>query len=351
MANFRPRSITPEQAAASRAAAASVLNPGEMASRVDGAALGAPQSAAPSEAAAPIRTDQAATQTAAVPLHAHASAIGAPQSASAQAWQVGAVYEIALDSIKPNPVNPRAIYTAAAVEEMAQSLRKHGQRISATGYVEGASVVLIEGQTRYKGCEAAGLPTLRVEIKQRPASIRHLYEEARAVNVERHNQSPLDDALRWTDLLERGIYPDQKSLAAALKVDAGDVSRTLSLARMSSTVMQAIAEVPSLHSLRMLTAIRRYEELCGSDDESLRLLLEIKSRGLGYREVERRCKDFGREPVKRPRAQKQPIEFRGVRGEMKTVESEGRLELCLTGLQPEDISELQEKLRDLLKVQ
>lgn len=346
MAKFRPRSITPEQAAASQAAAA--LAPAELTSRFDGATVGAPQSVNAGTATETAADQRVPGEVAVSSVLLPTSPIGAPQSLMGGTWTVGSVHEVPLERIRPNPVNPRAIYTAAAVEEMAQSLRQNGQRISATGYVEGEYVVLIEGQTRYRGCEAAGLQTLRVEIKERPASVRQLYEEARAVNVERHNQSPLDDALRWTDLLERGVYPDQKTLAAALKVDKGDVSRTLSLARMSSSVMQAVAEVPALHSLRMLSAISRYEELCGSDDETLRLLLEIKSRGLGYREVERRCKEFGREPVKRPRAQKQVVEFRGGRGELKTVESEGRFELCLTGLKPDDIRHLQEQMHNLL---
>lgn len=341
MAKFRPRSITPEQAAASQAAAAALLSPQPVPS------IGAPQSTAPttSQGSRGLAIDPPAAPRRIDGIMAGTDSFAHPRGA----WQVGTVHEVPLEWIKPNPVNPRAIYTAGAVEEMAQSLRQHGQRISATGYVEGNHVVLIEGQTRYKGCEAAGLPTLRVEIKERPASIRQLYEEARAVNVERHNQTPLDDALRWTELLERGVYPDQKSLAAALDIDTGDVSRTLSLARMSSSVMQAIAEVPSLHSLRMLSALRRYEELCGSDDDTMRLLLEVKAQGLGYREVERRCKEFGRDPVKRPRAYKQVVEFRGVRGELRTVESEGRLELSLKGLKADDIQRLQERLQQLFK--
>lgn len=150
-------------------------------------------------------------------------------------YEIGQTYEVPIGKIKSNSVNPRAIYTASAVSEMAESLAARGQGQSASAYVdEVGDIVLIDGERRLRGARTAGLPTLRVEIRPKPASERELYEEARAANVERKDQSPLDDALKWKELLSRKIYPTQVALAKALNLGEDHVSRTLSLAQLPS---------------------------------------------------------------------------------------------------------------------
>ncbi|TES58850.1 chromosome partitioning protein ParB, partial [Burkholderia cepacia] len=151
--------------------------------------------------------------------------VGSSQGATK--YEIGQTYEVQIGKIKSNFVNPRAIYTASAVSEMAESLTARGQGQSASAYVdEAGDIVLIDGERRLRGARAAGLPTLRVEIRPKPASERELYEEARAANVERKDQSPLDDALKWKELLSRKIYPTQVALAKALNLGEDHVSRT-----------------------------------------------------------------------------------------------------------------------------
>jgi ParB family chromosome partitioning protein len=260
-------------------------------------------------------------------------------------YQVGVVYALPLANIKSNPMNPRAIYTSAAVDEMATSLTAHGQRISATGFADKTgTVTLIEGETRLRAARAAGIPTLRVEIRPEPSSMAHLYEEARAANVERKDQTPLDDAIRWKDLLASGVYSSNVALAQALGLSESTVSRTLSLASMPAKIIQAVSEFPELMTYSMLTAIREYCDAVKDTDAALELLFEINKNGLSYRDVANKRKALEREPLRRVRSSSEPLMFKGTKGELKFFEDGGRVELSLKGLSAEDAQELKSKL-------
>jgi len=252
-------------------------------------------------------------------------------------YEVGRVYEIPLYLIKSNPYNPRAIYTASAIDEMAASLKMTGQRIAATAYIsDQGDPVLIEGETRLRGARAAELPTLRVEIRPRPPSDRELYEEARAANVERREQTPLDDAIRWKELLTKKIYPTQVALSKAMKVGEDYVSRTLSLA-------------PNLMQLRMLNAIREFFEVTASEEKTIELIFEVAKTGMGYRDVLARRKAAAKGPIKRPRASREILQFKGAKGEFKTFEEDGRVELLFKGLSAEIANEIAIKIKAIFQ--
>ena len=277
------------------------------------------------------------------------SKVGSSQDRSSAVvdYQVGNVYDIPVGLIKSNPFNPRAVYTTTAVDNMAHSLSTSGQRISATGYIDDhAQVTLIEGETRLRGARSAGLETLRVEIRQRPASDRELYEQARAANVERRDQTPLDDAIKWKELLAKRLYPTQAALAKALGLGEDHVSRTLSLAGLSNRVIHAVADNHELLNHKMLNALREFWEVQG-DEKTIELIFEVAKTGMGYRDVVARRKSAAKAPVRRPRSTREVLIFKGGKGELKSFEEDGRVELILKGLSPEVSQELTAKLMTL----
>lgn len=287
------------------------------------------------------------------PVHASiggdaaADKVGARQDLRSQ-YQVGQVYDVPIAKIRSNPVNPRAIYTASAVDQMAMSLAEKGQKISATGYYDGEDdvVVLIEGETRFRGAVQNNWKTLRIEIRPEPENDQALYEEARAANVERKDQTHIDDAIRWKELLSKGVYPSQVALAGALKLAPDFVSRVLALAGMPSRILQAICEYPELLGFRVLNAIREYWEVKG-DEDTLELVIEAAKSGLSYREITARRKSAEKGATKRPRSYRESLSYAGAKGELKAFEESGRLELKIKGLTEEGAKELKEKLLEL----
>jgi ParB family chromosome partitioning protein len=270
------------------------------------------------------------------------------QVLSSSTYQVGGVYDVPVQIINSNPFNPRYVYTKSAVDEMLISLTEHGQRISATGFLDGkGSVVLIEGETRLRASREAGLKTLRVEIKERPLTDKALYEEARAANVERRDQTPLDDAMRWKELLAKKVYDNQRALGIALNVPEDVVSRTLSLTGFNSFLINVVAEYPELLTLKMLVALREFYEVKGVEPTH-ELILEVAKAGMGARDVTARRKSALNDPIKRPRSVREVIHYGGAKGEIKAFEDEGRVEVSLSGLNAEESAAFTKAVKEIL---
>ncbi|MDZ5458076.1 ParB/RepB/Spo0J family partition protein [Azohydromonas lata] len=370
---FRPIQLDPQRVAKAEAQGAKVSAEDAAALQAEAAAVDAAPAAAQAVAAPAAAPDTAPSSA---PARQAAGAAAAPAAAAPAAvrgliaaapddgvdgefgtsqtvlyygpWQVGQVYEVPHECLRPNPVNPRIFYTVDAVENMAQSLLDEGQTTAATGYVEDDHVVLIEGQTRQKACQQLNWPTLRVEIRPKPQSVRTLYETARAANEARSNPSNLDEALRWKELLDTGVYPHQRALAEALRLHEGDVSRVLSLAKMPRSILQALAEVPALLYARTLASIRAYWETCG-DDKTLELVVRARARGMSFREIDNLRKAAEKGPYKRPHASRMKVSFGAGKGELKTFE-DGRIQLLLEGLSDDEARDLQQRLQKALKV-
>jgi ParB family transcriptional regulator, chromosome partitioning protein len=258
---------------------------------------------------------------------------------------VGHVYDVVLERIRSNPMNPRAVSTSQAVEQMAESLRTNGQEVAATGFIDGDGVMLIEGETRLRGARIAGLTTLRIEIKEKPANDRELYRRARTANVDRRDQTPLDDAVRWKELLAHKVYTSQAEISTDLKLPESTVSRTIALADMPQGVMFKLADSASLHTFQMLNAIREYWRGFG-EEKTLEYIPEIVKNGWGYRRVSADAALAAKGPIRRPRGSKEAVTFGGAKGELKTF-SGGRVELSFKGMAEEKIQDLVVKLKDL----
>ena len=324
MTSFKKRTISPEQVAeASAFAAASPMVAGPR----------APQIAAPDISQIPLLK----------PL------------LQAGDYLIGQTYEVSLGVLMPNPVNPRMIYTTSAVDEMVESFATNGQQVAVTAFVAtgGLAViatgrlVLIDGEKRLRAARAGGLTTLRVEIRPDPGADRALYEYARATNLKRSEHTPLDNALRWKDMLERKIYESQAQLALSLQLPEETVTRTIRLAILPGRIIMFLADQPELMKVRLLNSIREFWEAT-DDERTIDLVREVAQKGMGYREVDSRRKSLLAGPTAKPRAIREPLRFGEAKGELKTF-PDGRMELSLNGLNETQAEELRLLLVQTLK--
>lgn len=265
-----------------------------------------------------------------------------------QTYIIGQTYDFPVQQIKSNPYNARVVYPSAYIDEMGVSLVENGQRTPATGFINtDGEVVLIDGETRLRGARSGGLPTLRIEIQKEPASEIELYETTRSSNVDRNNQTPLDDAIKWKALLDSGKYKNQAEIASRLKYKPDHVSRVMQLANIPMPIIYALCEQPDLLNLRMLNAIREFHENKG-DEATIELIIEVAKNDIGYRRVAELAKTDNT-GVQRARAERNVVSFKEAKGEVKSFEKGGRLELSIKGLSPEAMIELKEKIFNLLQ--
>lgn len=264
--------------------------------------------------------------------------------------KIGGIYEVPLPLITSNPMPPRFIYTVEMVEDMIVTLRDKGQLHAATGFLnDSGGVTLIEGETRFRASRALGKPTLRIEIRPVPESMKGLYEKARAANADRKQQTPLDDAMAWRRMLDDKTYPSQVAIARAFNLREDDVSRTVSLASLPESIMHTLVKHPDLLNLKMLDAIRQFHDAKGQD-ETISLIDDVIRSGLGYREVHaRRTAGVKPPPVKRPRSSRETVTFGEAKGELKIFEEDGRLEMSVKNLSAEEADDLKIKLRAIFQ--
>ncbi len=112
--------------------------------------------------------------------------------------------EIPLDKIQPDPNQPRSQFDQDALEELAQSIRKHGVRQPIEVEYNPAEdyFQIVSGERRYRASQLAGLdhiPCVIQEVADKDRLAIQLVE-----NIQREDLSPIDKA--------RGLLEYKKSL-------------------------------------------------------------------------------------------------------------------------------------------
>lgn len=262
----------------------------------------------------------------------------------------GTVVDVPVEELVANPANARRIVSVKALDALVSKLTEHGQLSAALiFYDEKSRPTLIDGHRRVAGAKQLGWTTVRCEVRPQPRSVAELYLHSRSANAQHETQTPLDDALVWTELLEKGVFDSQASLARAVGVQESDVSRTLSLFTLPKTVMLLLVERPHLLTLRMLSAIRGYCQEHG-EDAGQKLVIEVDQEGLSARQVEKR-KQAVAAPATRPRADRHAFTWSGVNGEVRRFDKDGRIELTIKRLSPDALQSLEEALLKALAPQ
>jgi ParB family chromosome partitioning protein len=116
---------------------------------------------------------------------------------------VGGFAEVDLESVAPNPHQPRRRFDDEALEELAASIREVGvlQPIVVRAGDEEGRYVLIAGERRLRASELAGLGRIPAMIRSESRDGGDL-TEALIENLQRTDLSPLEEAAAYRNLLE-----------------------------------------------------------------------------------------------------------------------------------------------------
>lgn len=174
---------------------------------------------------------------------------------------------IPLELIDDNPVPPRHYYTEEDLQDLAKSLALNGLITPINVYKDGDRYVLIEGKHRTMAAHRLGWQGITAHVHPKPSTPLALYLLSRSCNVDRAAQSPLDDAIAWKSLIDKGIVKDQQTLLEVLTtrstlkqgLDHTKLSRILGLNILPGSVKQACVSRGQT-DLRFLNAARMYFE-------------------------------------------------------------------------------------------
>jgi len=152
----------------------------------------------------------------------------------------GALYrEIPLDSLHPNPRQPRQAFDEDALAELALSIREFGLlqpvvvRERKLGGYE-----LVMGERRWRAARSAGLATIPAIIRSTPDD--DLLRDALLENIHRADLNPLEEAAAYDQLLvEFGVTHEE--LAARLGRSRSQVTNTIRLLKLPVRVQARVA--------------------------------------------------------------------------------------------------------------
>ncbi|MFC6281167.1 ParB/RepB/Spo0J family partition protein [Polaromonas aquatica] len=274
------------------------------------------------------------------------------------ALQIGQVYDVPLTKLQRSEVNARVFYSNEELDDMSKSLKEKGQDIPAIGYPKNGRITVIDGQKRFQASTNASLPTLQVLIVVPPVSDSEEYEESRRINLHRSSQTALDDAVRWKGMIDKGTYANQAELAAKLEVSIATVSKTISITDIPERLLRMMSDHTQTRTLSIAYEVSRLfnaEKFKDKAEEVEHLaqdvIDEIKKKDMGRNQVKSLIDSKLEGPKQRMRAEAVPVKYGEVKGSLKVFPSRGQLELSFSGLPEEKVTELKERIEQMLSGQ
>ena len=201
-----------------------------------------------------------------------------PTSLTVGGNEVAQQNEVSVDSISPNPKQPRTVFNEDAMAELVASIKEIGilqppvVRQTSPGRYE-----LIMGERRFRAAKLAGLRSIPVIIRQTPDN--ELLREALIENIHRSQLNPLEEAAAYTQLLQ-DFNCTHDELAQKLGRSRPLISNTMRLLNLPASVQSRVASgVISAGHARALLGLSNEAEID-------RLAKRIVAEGLSVRAVE-----------------------------------------------------------------
>ena len=135
-------------------------------------------------------------------------------------------------------------FLKSAFEDLKREIKEAGGNIqpikvrAIANPGEGPKYEIVFGHRRHEACLQLGLPVL---VFVDNLDDRALFEEMERENRERADLSAWEQGVMYARALDRGLYPSQRQMAAAIGVDATNLSKALVLARLPEVVLRAFS--------------------------------------------------------------------------------------------------------------
>ena len=185
---------------------------------------------------------------------AEASAARAVSTTAPPAPQPGTPAELPVEAIAPNPFQPRREFDEAALEELRESIVRHGilQPLSLRAIGAGR-YELIAGERRLRAAKLAGLSTVPAVF--RTASDAEMAEMAIIENIQREELNPIEEAHAYRRLLTE-FRLSQEELARRVARSRSAIANCVRLLRLAEEVQAFVANgVLTMGQVRPLLAL------------------------------------------------------------------------------------------------
>jgi ParB family chromosome partitioning protein len=186
-------------------------------------------------------------------------------------------FQCPIESIEPNPLQPRQGFDGADLAELARSVKEKGILTPVLVTKAGKGYRLIAGERRWRAAQKAGLERIPVVVRE-STPIESL-ELALVENIHRKDLNPVEEALAYKRWLE-DTNTTQEALARIVGKERSSITNALRLLTLPKEIQQDIVDLRlSMGHARVLAGIK-------NKGDQIRLRDLIIKKGLSVRQTE-----------------------------------------------------------------
>src|SRR5690348_9873611 len=187
-----------------------------------------------------------------------------------------------IESLRPNPRNPRRLFTEEELDELAGSVRERGiiQPIVVRA-LQGDAFEIIAGERRWRAAQRAGLHDVPIALVE--ANDAQALEFAIIENVQRTDLNPIEEASGYLALMD-DFNRTQDDVAKIVGKSRPHIANTIRLLRLPEPVKQLVrsGKISAGHA-RLLLGQPNAEQIAN----------EIIDKGLSVRQLENEMRKDG----------------------------------------------------------
>ena len=195
------------------------------------------------------------------------------------------VTKLPIETIEPNPMQPRGTFKQEQLEELAESIRAHGIIQPIVVRRGGVSFQIVAGERRWRAAKMAGLIELPVVVQQ--VADNELLEIALIENIQRADLNPIEAAHAF-DRLSRELGFSQEEIGRRTGKDRVTIANFIRLLRLPKEVQDLVADqrLSMSHARAILGLIKPSDQI---------ELAKQAAQGLSVRQVEARVQKLTHE--------------------------------------------------------
>lgn len=186
-----------------------------------------------------------------------------------------------INEVEPNRDQPRKKFNEDALQELTESIKKHGIIQPLIVQKKGDYYEIIAGERRWRAAKNAGLDEVPVIIKELPDQEK--FEVSLIENIQRENLNPIEEAEAYQQLVEvYGLKQDE--IAEKVSKSRTAIANSLRLLKLDKRVRQMVIDdmITTGHA-RPLLSIE-------DPDEQFKFAQRIFDEKLSVRDVEKEIK-------------------------------------------------------------
>ena len=198
-----------------------------------------------------------------------------------QAQATGALRELPVGSVQPNPFQPRTQMNEAELVELTASIEASGLLQPVVVRPRNGKYELIAGERRWRAVQRLGWPKIPAVVKE--VDDPTLLTLALIENLQRDNLSAMDEAAGYQRLSEEFQLP-QAEIARMVGRDRSTIANLLRLLKLPEEVKQLVHEskLTEGHARALLTI--------SDQQELVRMARQAAEEGWSVRELEARVR-------------------------------------------------------------